>query len=40
MAINTDNRLLRKKPNRLLTARRNYFLPGGDMSRFQTRRFI
>ena len=31
MIANSDNKLLRKKPNRLLTARRNYFVVGGTM---------
>lgn len=40
MIANSDNKLLRKRPNRLLTARRNYFVVGGGMGSNQPRQFV
>ena len=40
MIANSDNKLLRKRPNRLLTARRNYFVVGGGIGSNQPRQFV
>ena len=40
MIANSDNKLLRKRPNRLLTARRNYFVVGGGIESNQPRQFV
>lgn len=40
MIANSNNKLLRKRPNRLLTARRNYFVVGGGIGSNQPRQFV